>query len=245
MASERIFRWTAIFFLLTIIFAAACGSSHESFENNSSTPKPTASPAPELEMSGQYRVNGTDDLKANPYDGTLDITNQGDVYAFNWHTTISRPGGVGIQLGDAVAATFADSTNGKGCGVALYKIASDGSLDGKIARWGEYTFTTEKATKLEGKNFDGKYLVKGSYSDGKPYEGTIDVTKNGKGYQFDWKTDKNSVGFGIWRGNRAAISFGGTQCGFALYQIMGGRSMDGHWGGQKQVTFGTESAKRY
>ena len=147
-------------------------------------------------------------------------------------------------MGDAVAVTCADPTDGKGCGVVLYKIAPDGSLDGRMAKWGEFTFGTEKAVRVEGTNFDGKYTVTGVGNDGKPYQGTIDVEKNGMGHQFTWHTGTNSVGFGIWRGDRAAISFGGSQCSFALYQVMSGRSLEGRWGGQRTVAFGTETAKR-
>ena len=198
----------------------------------------------ELEMSGVYAVTGSGENGVNPYEGILNVTNQEDVYLFKWQTTRPKPGGVGVQMGDAVAVTYADATNGKGCGVALYKIAPDGSLDGKIARWGEFKFGTEKAFRIEGEKFEGKYRMTGTSNDGKSYEGTIEVEKNGGGYQFTWRTGKDFVGFGIWRGDRAAISFGGRQCSFALYKVMSARSLEGHWGGQRDVVFGTETAKR-
>src|SRR5207237_10707329 len=142
------------------------------------------------------------------------------------------PVGVGGKIGYEVPVTYAHHSSRKGCGVALYKIADDGSLDGKIARWGQYTFEIEKAVHTGGKNFDGKYKVSGTTNDGKAYEGTIEVVKNGKGFQFTWHTGTDSTGFGIWRGNRAAISFGGAQCSFALYQVMSPRLLEGNWGGQ-------------
>jgi len=230
--------------MLCIVFTTGCaGGADVSDVKKNETKNINSAPA-ELELSGVYIVSGADENNAHPYQGTLDITNQGDVYGFNWHTNPSKPGGVGVQIGDALAATYADPSSGKGCGVALYKIASDGSLDGKIAKWGQYTFGIEKAVRTEGKNFDGKYKVSGTTNDGKAYEGTIEVVKNGKGFQFTWHTGTDSTGFGIWRGNRAAISFGGAQCSFALYQVMSPRLLEGHWGGQRQVTFGTETAKR-
>ena len=232
------------FVLMVLALTTSCGSGPDVSKLNK-TPSTNTNPAPtELELSGLYLVSGADENNGHPYEGTLDVTNQGDAYLFNWHTNPSKHGGVGVQMGDAVAVTYADPVLGKGCGVVLYKIAADGSLDGKIAKWGEYTFGSEKAVKVEGKNFDGKYNVNGVTNDGKPYEGTIVVEKNGKGYQFTWHTGIDSTGFGIWRGSRAAISFGGLQCSFALYQVMSARSLEGHWGGQRSVNFGTETAKR-
>ena len=115
-------------------------------------------------MSGAYVVTGSGENGTNPYEGILNVTNQQDVYLFKWQTTRPKPGGVGVQMGDAVAVSYADPTNGKGCGVALYRIAPDGSLDGKIARWGEYKFGTEKATRIEGDKFEGKYKIAGTAS---------------------------------------------------------------------------------
>jgi len=222
----------------------ACGGPDLSNQNaNAPIPKATP-PVSELEMSGVYNVTGAGDNDTDPYQGILTITNREDAYIFKWNTNRSRPGGVGVQSGDAVAVTYADQTNGQGCGVALYKIAPDGSLDGKIAMWGEYKFGTEKATRVAGDNFDAKYNVSGTTGDGKPYEGTIDVEKHGEGYLFKWRIGRESAGFGIWRGDRAAIGFGGKQCSFALYKVMSARSLEGHWGSPRKLAFGRETAKR-
>lgn len=226
-----------------LLFAAACGPDF-SVKNK---PAPANTEIPnrgELELSGVYNVSGAGENSLHPYEGILTITNDRDVYVFKWQTTRAKPGGVGVQMGDAVAVTNADPTSGKGCGVALYKIASDGSLDGRVVRWGENTYGAERAIKVAGDNFDGKYTVTGTAGDGRSYEGTIDVEKNGKGYVFTWTTGKDMVGFGIWRGDRAAIGFGGKQCSFGLYKVISARSLEGHWGSQRDVVFGTENAKR-
>ncbi len=229
-------------FVAVLITASCGGPDLANKAKPSSTPANTA-PA-ELEMSGVYAVTGSGENATNPYEGILNVTNQEDVYLFKWQTMRPKPGGLGVQMGDAVAVTYADATGGKGCGVALYKIAPDGSLDGKVARWGEFKFGTEKAVRVEGDKFEGKYKMTGTSNEGSAYEGVIEVEKNGGGYQFTWRTGKDFVGFGIWRGDRAAISFGGRQCFFALYKVISGRSLEGHWGGQRDVVFGTETAKR-
>ena len=226
-------------FLLS--FFTACGGP----SNSSPQEKPTPAPASELELSGVYNVEGAGENEKEPYKGVLTLTNQEDVYKFEWQTNRSRHTGVGVQMGDAVAATYALAGNGKGCGVALYRIASDGSLDGSIADWGKYTYGSEKAERIEGTTFEGKYKVTGTTNEGKPYDGSLAVKKNGGGYQFTWNTGgRESFGFGIWRGDRAAISFGGHHCYFAIYKVQSGRTLEGHWGSQRNTEFGTETARR-
>ncbi len=146
------------------------------------------------------------------------------------------------------AASFAAPGGGKDCGVVLYKVASDGSLEGRVAKWGYYVLGTEEATRIEGRGFVGKYEVSGSY--GHPYKGTLTITKDGSGYVFDWKLDDpeagpfNRIAFGTLKGSYAAASFGGRQCSFAMYDIQSNGNLEGNWGGQRAVTFGTETAKR-
>lgn len=223
----------------------SCGSGTNTASGTrpySSTP---ASTTPEYQLSGEYKVNGTGANGADPYNGLLTVTNEGDAYKFMWQTSRSHHGGIGVQMGDAVAVTYADADKGKGCGVVLYKVsATDGSLEGRIAKWGETSFGSEKAIKVEGHNFDGKYKVTGTSSEGSAYEGTMEITKFSTGYVFKWHAGKDIVGFGTRQGDRAAASFGGMPCYFALFKTMSGRSLEGVWGGQKTALLGTETAKR-
>ena len=232
--------------VLTILSAitASCGGVPE-IKSNSQPVVKTPSPMPgEREISGVFSVTGAGDNGVDPYSGVLNITNQDDVYSFRWTTTHGAHNGVGIQLGDAAAASYANPGSGQGCGVVLYKIASDGTLDGRTANWGEYKFGTEKAVRVEGTGFVGKYNVAGTANDGNPYTGTLKITKDGGGYDFEWQVGKATVGFGILKGSVAAVSFGGHQCSFAMFDIKSNGNMEGNWGGQKSVTFGTETAKR-
>jgi len=239
------FSSAAAILLFSLVFLPSCDSG-PTVPDVKPTPAATAKPTPsELDLSGDYNVEGLDETLSKPYEGVLAIRNQGDGYRFNWTMSRARPAGTGVQMGDAVAVSFADPTNARGCGVVVYRIASDGSLDGKVANYAEYTFGSEKATRVEGKNFDGKYKLTGTAADGSAYEGTLQTEKNGNGYVFTWLTNrKNYVGFGILRGDRAAVGFGGMQCSFALYKVMSRLSLEGHWGSQRTVTFGTENAKR-
>ena len=210
------------------------------------TPEPTVTPT-EREISGVFNVSGTAANDTEPYNGVLTVAPSGDVYSFRWTTNKGTRVGTGVQLGTTTAASFAATGGGKGCGVVLYKIASDGSMQGKIARWGEKSSEGESATRIEGQGFVGKYAINVSSlpNAGRPFNsGLLIISKDGGGYAFDWKTDHPLVGFGIWRGNYAAASFGGPQCGFVLYDIQSNGNLEGTWGGQKAVTLGTETAKR-
>lgn len=206
---------------------------------------PTPAPPPtEREISGVFNVTGAGENGNDPYTGMLNVAPEGDAYSFRWNTTHGARNGVGVQLGDATAASYANPGSGSGCGVVLYKIASDGSLNGRIVKWGEYKYGTEKATRIEGTGFVGKYTVTGTAPDGKQYSGTLKIAKDGGGYDFDWQTGKAQVGFGTWKGSVAVVSFGGHKCSFALFDVKSNGNMEGFWGGQKAVTFGTELAKR-
>lgn len=230
--------------LLAVFLSVSCGGPGERMRETS-IKQPTPAPTPSERMiSGVFNVTGAGDNDADPYTGVLTIANQGDIYGFRWSTTRGSRNGVGVQIGNTTAASYSAPGAGQGCGVILYKIASDGSLDGRIARWGEDKFGTEKATRVEGTGFVGKYKVEGTASDGNPYKADLSIIKDGAGYFFEWKSDKSQVAFGIWKGGVAAASFGGRQCSFALYDIQSNGNLEGNWGGQKAVIFGTETAKR-
>ncbi len=238
-------RFTYLLLLsLFISLTFSCGGGAEIKSENKPTVKTPAPTLAEREISGVFNVAGADVTGNDPYIGILNVAPQGDAYSYRWTTTRGSHNGVGVQIGESTAASYANPGGGQGCGVVLYKIASDGSLDGRTAMWGEYKYGTEKAIRVEGTGFVGKYNVTGTAIDGKSYIGTLKITKDGGGYDFEWQTGKAQVGFGTWKGSVAAASFGGHQCSFTLYAIQGNGNMEGTWGGQKSVTFGTETAKR-
>lgn len=223
---------------------AGCGGPEERIKERSlATPEPTATPG-ERPISGSLHVEGTSSGGQEPYHGALTIEPTGDLYSFRWSITKGSRVGTGVQYGNQAAATFAASGAGKGCGVVLYKVLTGGNLDGRTARWGADKFGIEKAERTEGTTFAGKYSVTGTTDDGQPYSGTMLITKDGDGYDVEWNTGQRQVGFAIWRGSAAAVTFGGPDCGFAFYDISSNGSLDGFWGGQKQITFGKETAKR-
>ena len=228
---------------LSALARVACETGPDlSNVNKAPTPDKSA-PPPEQEISGVYDIEGANENSGGQFSGSLTVENSGTGYRFKWQTSKGNFAGFGVQMGDAVAVTYARPSEGKDCGVALYMVKPDGIMEGRIVNWGETNFGSERASRVDGSNFDGKYKVTGTRSYGKQYEGTIDVTRNGSGYQFDWDTGVRSTGFGIWRGDRAAIGFGGWPCSFMLYKVEPGGKLEGRWGSQRTVAFGTESAK--
>ncbi len=247
LMKQRLFEIFAATFLTVAI---SCGGPSERIRESPTKSPTPAQPQTEREISGVFNVTGAGDNGVDAYKGILTIANQGDVYTFRWSTNRGSRVGNGVQLGNLTAASYAATGAGKGCGVVLYKIASDGSLDGRVALWGGDKFGSEKATRDGEHGFVGKYTIVGNSVDGKSYAGRLTITKDGAGYDFEWvhdfewDPDKMFVGFGVWKGSVAAVSFGGRQCSFALYDIQSNGNLEGDWGGQKAVTFGTETAKR-
>ena len=219
------FKYLFIFAVSLLAITTSCGGGPGERIKEIEATKATPSPTPgERLISGVFNVTGADTGGIDEYNGVLTIANEGDVYSFRWTTNRGTRVGTGIQMGNATAASYSSTGAGKGCGVVLYKIAPDGSLDGRIARWGEDTFTTENAVRIEGTGFTGKYSVTG-----KDHPGTLSIKKDGSGYDFQWETDKPQVAFGIWKGSVAAASFGGRQCSFALYDIQSNGNLEGDW----------------
>lgn len=237
--SIRTFLFTSL-----CLFFTSCQTGPDLSNINNNMATPSASAPAEKEISGTYAFNGADENGNQPYEGALTITNQGDTYGYEIQTSKMRRTGVGVQFGDSLAATYADPGKGEGCGVVLYKIARNGVMDGRTAILGTTGYGTEHAEQTAGSNFDGKYKVNGKTSAGEDYSGTLDVKKSLGGYQFNWHTGKDRVGYGIWRGSTAAITFGGPQCYFALYDVKSSGLLEGFTGGGNSFAFGTETAKK-
>lgn len=238
----------AIFLIaLTALFSAgfACNQTESSSTPPNATPAPASTPAPAApkNISGNYDVTGTNADGAGNYKGTLEIIERGDVFQFKWEVG-KKYDGVGVMTDSTVAVSFTEGENGTGCGVVLYKVGADGSLDGKAGYWGKNDDESEKATRTSGTGIDGEYSITGKTPDGKDYKGTLSVKPVGSGYTFSWKTGTTLEGFGIKQGDKVAVGFGGKQCGFVAYEIGSDGNLNGKWGGYGSTSVGTETAKK-
>jgi hypothetical protein len=84
-------------------------------------------------------------INANGWEtnGTLSILQQGNIWQLSWN--FGKPyTGIGISLNKSL---FAAASGGKGCGVGVYKVNSDGSLHATWAVWGGTQVGEETAMK--------------------------------------------------------------------------------------------------
>ena len=207
-------------------------------------PTNTTSSTATDDISGAYTVNGTNEGGGGAYNGNMTVSKRGDVYQFSWDTAGKKFDGVGVRTGNSVAVAFAEGDTGEGCGVVLYKIGADGSLDGKAGYWGNNASEVETAKRTKGTDLEGTYDVKGKNTAGQEYVGTLAVAKAGAGYTFSWSAGSTFEGFGVKHGEMAAVGFGGNKCGFVSYERKPDGTLDGKWGGYGSKSVGTETAKK-
>lgn len=238
---------------LLVFFGLACGHSGtgDAVTEDPNIKKPanvTAAdiPAPKDQpnIAGTYDITGTNEGGGDTYPGTLVVTKQEDVWQFSWSSGPETYDGVGVQSGDIVAVSFIDGDDGKGCGVVLYDIASNGDLGGRTGYWGLAKRLIEKAIKDTGSGLEGRYDAYGVNPDGKEFKAGLNIKKEGEGFAFDWSGDAPMKGFGVRMGDRVAVGFGKNECGFLMYQINADGSLDGKWGTRGSSRLGTETAKK-
>lgn len=233
---------------LIVAISLGCGSragtnSTTDAPANSSTTSSSPTAAPK-NIAGDYDATGTNVNGGGAYKASLVVTPRDDVYQFSWNSGGKAYDGVGVLTDNTVAVSYTDGANGKGCGVVLYKIGSDGSLDGRSGYWGVNSAEAEKATRTAGSSLEGSYDITGTNTAGKDYKGKLEVKKDGEGYSFAWNAGSSFEGFGIKIGEKVAVGFGGKQCAFIAYEVKSDGSLDGKWGGQGARSFGTEIAKK-
>lgn len=245
----------AIFLTLSLACKFSAGTSETNTNstpaNTSSTPttnttsnSTSTAPTTTKNIAGNYEISGTNVDGQGAYKGYLTVTERGEVYQFSWDVGGKNYDGVAVQTDNLVAVSYTEGTDGKGCGVALYKINSDGSLDGKAGYWGNNNSENEKATRTKGTDLAGDYEVKGTNPDGKEYKNQLNITPSGSGFVFKWTGENSLEGFGIKQGNFVTAGFGGKQCAFVSYEIKSDGSLDGKWGGLGTTTFGSEKATK-
>jgi hypothetical protein len=212
--------------------------SKNSNANTRTTSSSTNAPAPDI--AGKYNITGTNP-EGTAYKGTVEVIARGDVYQFRWNAG-TQYDGVGVQNRNIIAVAYANGSDGKGCGVIDYDIASDGSLSGKWGYWGVNDAGTESATRTSGSSLVGEYDATGKNPDGKQYKARLTVEPAGNLYRFVWSN--NTDGIGIKRGDNVAVGIGGARCGFVTYQVQSDGMLDGIWGGGGSDKTGTEKATK-
>ncbi len=220
--------------LMVFTLGFACGDS-KSATSDATGPASNAAadnpPKPvETDIAGDYTANGTNPDGKGEYKADLSIKKQGEVFQFSWTSAGREYDGVGVVNGKHAAVSYTDGKDGKGCGVVLYQIKPDGTLQGKSGYWGVNEAEVESATRASGDGLEGSYTVKGTNPAGKDYGGKLSVSKSGEGYTFKWNTGTSFEGFGIRGGEMIAVGFGGKQCAFVGYDIESDGTLNGRWG---------------
>lgn len=244
-------------FAVTILLVAglACSNSGEkasttegnaavTSRSTSASPNTASSSGGGKDIAGTYSITGTNASGGGNYTGTLIVTNRDDVYQFSWDSGGRKYDGVGVQTDNNVAVAFTDGNDGTGCGVVLYKIAPDGTLDGKAGYWGNNASESEIAKRTKGTDLEGQYDISGTNTRGGDYTGTLAVQKSGTGYAFTWNSGSALRGFGIRQGDKVSVGIGGGQCGFVAYTVSSDGTLEGKWGSASSTSVGTETATK-
>lgn len=241
----------SVAFVMIIAIAALIGPSCRNLSTSTNGGAPTTDvaadnpPKPvEKDIAGEYAADGTNPDGKGEYKANLTIIKHGEVFQFSWNSGGNEYDGVGVVNGNHAAVSYTDGTDGKGCGVVLYQIKEDGSLQGKSGYWGVDEAEVESARRTSGTGLEGSYSIKGTNPNGKDYSGNLTVSKAGEGYTFKWNTDNAVEGFGIRGGDMIAVGFGGKKCSFVGYDIKDDGTLDGKWGSSASKVFGTELAKK-
>jgi hypothetical protein len=193
-----------------------------------------------VDISGVYDVTGTSERGPN-YDGALQVISHGEVYEFKWDVGDEYQG-VGVINGNTVAVAWTAGNDGTGCGVVSYRMWPNGKLSGPWAMWGNGAAGWEEATRVKGTGLAGQYKVSGENPDESPYDTTLSITADGRGFEFKWGNDWS--GYGIKQGNTISVGFGGEQCSWVAYEIKPGGVLDGIWGSYGSTNVGTERAAK-
>ena len=90
-------------------------------------------------IEGIYNVKGTLQ-NGTAYAGKVTVNQRGSTYQLNW-TTGNPYQGIGILRGNVLGVGFGP----QGCGIDVYQVQPDGSLDGQWAILGQIKTGTEKA----------------------------------------------------------------------------------------------------
>jgi hypothetical protein len=228
------------------LYGLGCSQSGSNTTTTNTSTSPatnstTITSAPK-DISGDYDVTGTNEGGGGNYKGSLKVTDRDEVYQFSWDAGKSYEG-VGVKTDNAVAVSFAMGETGAGCGVVLYKIGADGSLDGKAGYWNVNQAESEKAIRTSGTGLDGEYDVSGTDPKGTTYKGKLSIKSSGAGYAFSWNDGKLD-GFGIKQGDKVAVGVGKKECGFVSYEVASDGTMNGKWGSVGTTTVGSETAKK-
>jgi hypothetical protein len=199
-------------------------------------------PAP---IEGGYSIARTDQ-EGTSSTGTLKVDKQGGSYIFTWNSDGKSFTGSGVNIGNTVVVSFTKEKNGNGCGAALYKVAANGNLEGKIVYWGSNKIETEQLFPFVSDEFLNARYSKDGTQQGPDKENDVTISYDEKkdAYHFIWSRFEDRQGWGIRIGNMIAAPFGENHCAYGVYTVEPDGTFIGKYSDQLGNDAGTETAKR-
>lgn len=196
-------------------------------------------------IEGSYSISRTDH-EGSSSTGTLEIGKQGGIYKFSWVRNGKSYTGSGVTIGNTVVVSFTEEKSGNGCGAAIYKIAGNGNLDGKIVYWGTSKVDTERLFLFNiDDSLNGRYTEDPS-KDAPYWENDVQISYDEKknAYHFNWWNYDDRQGWGLRIGNMVAGPFGENHCSYAVYTVESDGTFNGSYSDQLGNNAGTEIAKK-
>ena len=175
-----------------------------------------------LDLGGLYLVDGTNP-NGSHYRGMVALTQAGDQYRFTWWIQRQVFSGVGQFAGRMLVVNWGAKSP------VIYNIAgnglfgewADGSASEKLVPYARAASSTVRSP-------EGRYNAEGRNPNGSRYRATVDVTRLGDHYRFDWKSGSQSYhGDGTMEGNVLVVNWGSTTP--VIYAIAENGMLNGLW----------------
>jgi hypothetical protein len=201
---------------------------------------------PATKIDGTWRIAEARSGDGKNYTGTVVIQSVGQIHTLFWQTSTGNRSGIAFfEDGRLFVGWGTDEETGSG--IVIYKIAQDGTLDGKwTASYTAGEIGTEKATGGTPGKIEGDYQVTGTNpgSSGR-YRGVLNIRKTGETYQLSWAAGTSFRGVGVRSGDWLVVGWGqnSTRFGVTDYAINGDKA-NGRWASFNQPSLGVENLVR-
>lgn len=243
--------------LIAGISLTLTGPTGASLPQKAKLPAPAAgiSPAPadlaqrssRNNIEGRWKISEGKAPNGDKYTGTTEIeaisSSDANLYSVSWNTSEGEFSGLAFLEDDRLFVGWAPQ--GKTYGVAVYRINSDGTLDGKWTysggrgQIGEETATGGRSGKLE-----GNYEVAGRDSGGE-YNGSLRIRREDDIYELTWTVDRTTYrGVGLRSGDWLAVGWGPQdEFGVSDYRIRDSEA-NGRWAIPGESDLGVDNLTR-
>jgi hypothetical protein len=176
-------------------------------------------------LTGVYRAEGTNP-SGSKYTGIVALKEDGDDFKVTWWVGKDVFNGSGHYAGKMLVINWGDKDP------VIYSFGDQGELDGEWAD-GSASETlipvgAAASSDDEVSPPEGEYRVEGKDGDGKPYEGTVEIEKDGDAYSLHWKVGGSEYdGQGTFADNLLTVNWGSTTP--VVYALADDGSLTGLW----------------